>query len=121
MRVRSSRRRFIDSSRHAARPAGQALERALQPLCFPAEGVRELLVGCGAVRVDVVPDLEVFLDTAASLPGVPLASTTTEGARRGRALGPIWRRPAPSAPEPRSPHYLAWGDTLSERRAGNFR
>ena len=45
----------------------------------------------------------VFLNTAAGLPGVPLASTTTEALGWHGALGPIWRRPAPAAPERRSP------------------
>ncbi len=67
------------------------------------------------------PAEEVFLAAAASLPGVPLASATTEALGWDGALGPIWRRPAPAAPEPCSLHYLVWGDTLSERRAGNFR
>ena len=63
---------------------------------------------------------EVFLNTAADLPEVPLASTTIEALGWDGALGPIWRRPAPAAPEPCSLHYLAWRDILSERRAGNF-
>ena len=58
---------------------------------------------------------EVFLNTAAGLPEVPLASTTTEALGWHGALGPIWRRPAPAAPERRSLDYLAWGDTLSDR------
>ena len=66
------------------------------------------------------PAEEGFLRAAADTPGVPLASTVTEALGWDGALGRIWRRPAPAAPEPCSLHYLAWGDTLSERRAGHF-
>ena len=61
-----------------------------------------------------------FLRAAAGLSGVPLASTTTESLDRHGALGLIWREPEPAAPERRSLHYLAWGDTLSIRRAEHF-
>ena len=67
------------------------------------------------------PAEQGFLRAAGDIPGVPLASTTTESLGWHGALGPIWREPAPSAPERRSLHYLAWGDTLSERRAEHFR
>ena len=67
------------------------------------------------------PAEQGFLRAAADTPGVPLASTTTDSLGRHGALGPIWREPAPAAPERRSLHYLAWGDSLSERRAGHFR
>ena len=63
---------------------------------------------------------KLFLNTAARLPTVPLASTTTEALGWHGPLGPIWRRPTPAAPERCSLHYLAWGDNLSERRAGHF-
>ena len=62
----------------------------------------------------------IFLSAAAELSRVPLASTMTEALGWHGALGPIWRRPAPAAPERRSLHYLAWGDNLSERCAGHF-
>ena len=67
------------------------------------------------------PAEQGFLRVAADTPGVPLASTTTESLGWHGALGPIWREPAPAAPERRSLHYLAWGDSLSERRAEHFR
>ena len=63
---------------------------------------------------------KVFLNTAARLPNVPLASTTTEVLGWHGPLGPIWRRPTPAAPERCSLDYLAWGDNLSERRAEHF-
>ena len=63
------------------------------------------------------PAEQGFLRAAAGLSVVPLASTTTESLGWHGALGPIWREPEPAAPERRSLHYLAWGDTLSERRA----
>ena len=66
------------------------------------------------------PAEQGFLRAASDMPGVPLASTTKESLGWHGALGPIWREPAPAAPERRSLHYLAWGDTLSERRTGNF-
>ena len=56
-----------------------------------------------------------FLSTAAGLPGVPLASTTTGTLGWHGALGPIWRQSAPAAPERRPLHYLAWDDKLSDR------
>ena len=62
----------------------------------------------------------VFLNTAARLSSVPLASTTTEVLGWHGPLGPIWRRATPAAPERCSLHYLAWGDNLSKRRAEHF-
>ncbi len=63
----------------------------------------------------------VFLREAADLPGVPLASATTDSLDRHGVLGPAWSRPAPHAPERCSLAFLAWGDTLSKGRAGDFR
>ena len=61
-----------------------------------------------------------FIHAASGLTEVPLASTTTDALDRHGSLGPVWRSPASAAPERRSLHYLAWGDTLSERRAEHF-
>lgn len=66
------------------------------------------------------PAEQAFLRPAADMPGIPLANTTTEALGWHGSLGPIWRQPTPAAPERRSLHYLAWGDTLSERRSGHF-